>query len=80
MVKIDLSGVPAPGGEMMRAAELAYARVASGEAELGKWNGWLHPERFITPVELDGIITAAEKIRSESQSVVVLGIGGSSDS
>ena len=77
MVKIDLSGVPAPGGEMMRAAELAYARVASGEGELGKWNGWLHPERFITPVELDGIITAAEKIRSESQSVVVLGIGGS---
>ncbi len=77
MVKIDLSGAPAPGGEMLREAELAYARVVSGEGELGKWNGWLHPELFISQVELDGIITAAEKIKSEAHSVVVLGIGGS---
>ena len=66
MVKIDLSGVPSFGGEMMRQAELAYVRIASGEGELGKWNGWLELPGAVSPDMINRINETAEKIIGES--------------
>jgi len=82
MVTSDISGIfPFIGedkvfslsGEACRAHEL----LESGSGAGGEYTGWVRlPENYDT-VELERIIKAAERIRRDSEALVVIGIGGS---
>ena len=80
MIKVDLTGCSsffdAPGPDFAAAA--AAHRVLSEKTGQGaEFTGWLELPRLIKRTELKGIIAAANKIRSRSKALVVVGIGGS---
>jgi len=80
MVKVDLSG--AEGFIDLNALDYAAAAKAhrsllDGTGEGNDFTGWLELPRRILEGELKAILSAAQRIRSRSKSLVVIGIGGS---
>lgn len=56
----------------------AHESLAKGTGAGGEFTGWLRlPESYLQGKELPRVIQAAEKIRSNSEALVVIGIGGS---
>ncbi len=80
MVKVDLTGAEhffdGAGPNYAMAAQ-AHRTLADGTGAGHEFTGWIELPRRIQDTELRGIINAAEKIRSNSQALVVVGIGGS---
>ena len=80
MVKVDLSGAEkffTAAGPDYALAELAHKTLAEGSGLGNDFIGWRELPQRIKDNELDAIVEAAEKIRSRSQALVVIGIGGS---
>ena len=80
MVKVDLSGVAA----FFDPAELDFAAAAEAHRALSDktgagndFTGWLELPRCIKDTALKSILSAAQRIRSRSKALVVIGIGGS---
>ncbi|MGI6029801.1 MAG: glucose-6-phosphate isomerase [Candidatus Heteroscillospira sp.] len=80
MVKVDLTGAKS----FFDAAEPNYARAAQAHRTLGDksgagsdFTGWVSLPGRVRDTELRSIVNSAEKIRSNSQALVVIGIGGS---
>lgn len=80
MVKVDLTGC----SEFVKTEELDYALAAQAHRTLtdkigegSEFTGWLELPTRIRDGELKSIISTAEKIRSNSDVLVVIGIGGS---
>ena len=80
MVKVDLSGAAsfftAAGPDYARAG-IAHETLASRSGLGADFTGWLELPQRIQDTELPRILAAAQKIRSRSQALVVVGIGGS---
>ena len=80
MVKVDLSGaeqfLPEGRIDYTLAAE-AHKTLSEGTGAGADFTGWMAFPRYMKEHELDRIIAAAEKIRSRSKALVVIGIGGS---
>jgi len=80
MVKVDLSGAEkffTAAGPNYALARIAHETLASGTGLGADFTGWLGLPQRIKDTELDRILAAAEKIRSRSKALVVIGIGGS---
>ena len=80
MVKVDLSGAAqffSEGGPDYSAALKACNTLVTGSGAGNDFLGWLTLARKIKETELSRIEAAAEKIRSRSSVLVVIGIGGS---
>ena len=80
MVKVDLSGAEQflqEGGIDYTLAAEAHKTLAEGTGAGADFTGWMASPRHMKEHELDRIIAAAEKIRSRSKALVVIGIGGS---
>ncbi|MBR0352830.1 MAG: glucose-6-phosphate isomerase [Oscillospiraceae bacterium] len=80
MVKVDLSGAKAfftGNGPDYSAAEAAHKVLAERSGAGADFLGWPELPAKIRETELDRIVAAAEKIRSRSSVLVVIGIGGS---
>ena len=80
MVKVDLSGASAfftAAGPDYALAALAHKTLKEGSGLGNDFIGWVDLPRKIRDTELDRILAAAEKIRSRSKALVVIGIGGS---
>ena len=80
MIKVDLSGASA----FFDPAELDFAAAASAHRMLTEksgagsdFTGWLELPTRIRDGELKAILSAAQRIRSRSKALVVIGIGGS---
>ena len=80
MIKVDLTGCSsffdAPGPDFAAAA-VAHRVLSEKTGQGAEFTGWLELPRLIKRTELKGIIAAANKIRSRSKALVVVGIGGS---
>ena len=61
----------------MDALESARVKLENGSGLGGEYTGWVHLPRDYDREEFARIQKAAEKIRSDSQALVVIGIGGS---
>ena len=57
--------------------EEGRAKLESGSGAGGDFTGWVHLPRYYDKEEFARIQAAAERIRSDSQALVVIGIGGS---
>ncbi len=80
MVHVDLSGAKkffTAAGPDYKLAALAHETLASGTGLGADFTGWGSLPQHIKENELDRIVAAAERIRSRSQALVVIGIGGS---
>ena len=80
MVKVDLSGAAqffTSAGPDYALAGLAHEKLISKTGLGSEFTGWMELPQRIKETELDSIIAAAEKIRSRSKALVVVGIGGS---
>ena len=80
MVKVDLSGAAGfftAAGPDYELAALAHKTLADKSGLGNDFTGWVELPRRIKETELDRIVAAAEKIRSCSKALVVIGIGGS---
>ncbi len=80
MVKVDLSGAAGfftAAGPDYELAALAHKTLADKSGLGNDFTGWVELPRRIKETELDRIVAAAEKIRSRSKALVVIGIGGS---
>ena len=80
MIQIDLSGAQkffTKAGPDYAAASRAHEMLTSGSGLGADFTGWLKLPKAILDTELDRIVAAAEKIRSRSGALVVIGIGGS---
>lgn len=80
MIKVDLTGAESfykGEGPDYALARTAHATLAEGTGAGADFTGWLNLPRRIKETELDRIVKAAEKIRSRSKALVVIGIGGS---
>ena len=80
MVKVDLSGASAfftAAGPDYALAALAHKTLKEGSGLGNDFIGWVDLPRKIRDTELDRILAAADKIRSRSKALVVIGIGGS---
>ena len=80
MVKVDLSGAK----EFFDAGGPEYAKVSDAHKVLfertgagSEFTGWLELPSRTADTELKALLAAAAKIRSSSQVLVVVGIGGS---
>ena len=80
MVKVDLSGamsfIGSAGLDYALAAE-AHRTLADGTGAGSEFTGWLKLPELIRDTELKRIVSAGERIRSNSEALVVIGIGGS---
>ena len=80
MVKVDLSGAKdffgAVGPDYAKVAD-AHRKLFEHTGEGSEYTGWLDLPNRIIQTELKAIQSCAEKIRSNSQALVVIGIGGS---
>ena len=80
MVKVDLSGIRtflnASDPDYSLAAE-AHRALADGTGKGSDFTGWLELPKRVYAGELKSLVAAAQKIRSNSQALVVIGIGGS---
>ena len=80
MVRVDLSGIEKfikGNGPDFDAALKAFDTLMTGSGEGSDFLGWLTLAEKIKNTELSEILKAAEKIRSRSSVLVVIGIGGS---
>ena len=80
MIHVDLSGARkffTAAGPDFKLAALAHETLASGTGLGADFTGWTSLPQHIKDTELDRIVAAAEKIRSRSKALVVIGIGGS---
>ncbi|MCR4607923.1 MAG: glucose-6-phosphate isomerase [Oscillospiraceae bacterium] len=80
MVKVDLSGAKSffiGNGPDYSAAAAAHKVLAERTGAGADFLGWPALPAKIRETELDRIIAAADKIRSRSAALVVIGIGGS---
>ena len=80
MVTVDLSSAEkffTAAGPDYALAELAHRTLAEGSGLGNDFLGWRELPKRIKETELDAIVQTAEKIRSRSQALVVIGIGGS---
>ena len=82
MLKLDLSNAQGflPQDWLDRrlpALEQAHRQVLEGNGPGGDFTGWVTLPRDYDSAELVRIKAAAEKIRSDSDVLVVIGIGGS---
>ena len=80
MVKVDLSGAQpffTSAGPDYAAAAAAHKTLAEKSGLGADFTGWTELPQRIKATELDAICAAAEKIRSRSKALVVIGIGGS---
>ncbi len=57
--------------------KLAHSCLQMGNGRGGEFTGWVHLPRDYDRAEYDRIKAAAKKIQSDSQALVVIGIGGS---
>ncbi len=74
MITIDTSGLPVIPESILEEARSAYNTVLTDYSD---WNGWASLPTVTTETDLSKIKNTSEKIRCESQVVIVLGIGGS---
>ena len=80
MVKVDLSGASSfftGAGPDFAAAERAHKVLSEGTGLGNDFIGWLGLPQRMKDTELPAILEAAKLIRSRSQALVVIGIGGS---
>ena len=80
MVKVDLTGAAGfftAAGPDYELAALAHKTLADKSGLGNDFTGWVELPRRIKETELERIVAAAEKIRSRSKALVVIGIGGS---
>ena len=80
MVKVDLTGAAGfftAAGHDYELAALAHKTLADKSGLGNDFTGWVELPRRIKETELERIVAAAEKIRSRSKALVVIGIGGS---
>lgn len=80
MVKVDLSGVSAffdPAELDFAAASMAHRELVDRTGAGSDFTGWLELPQQIKDTELKSILSAAQRIRSRSKALVVIGIGGS---
>ncbi|MBQ9687012.1 MAG: glucose-6-phosphate isomerase [Oscillospiraceae bacterium] len=80
MVKVDLSGAQpffTAAGPDYALAAIAHKTLADKSGLGADFTGWTELPQRIKDTELDAICAAAETIRSRSQALVVIGIGGS---
>lgn len=80
MVKVDLSGVSAffdPAEHDFAAASMAHRELVDRTGAGSDFTGWLELPQRIKDTELKSILSAAQRIRSRSKALVVIGIGGS---
>jgi glucose-6-phosphate isomerase len=80
MVKVDLSGAMGfldGSGPDYGAAAIAHRALSEGIGVGAEFTGWRQLPRRVQGDELKQILTAAERIRDNSQVLVVIGIGGS---
>lgn len=80
MVKVDLSGALSfmdSTGPDYGAAALAHRALAEGTWAGAEFTGWRQLPRRVQGEELRKILAAAERIRDNSEVLVVVGIGGS---
>lgn len=80
MVKVDLSGAKsffdAAGPDFAAAAE-AHRALSDKSGAGAEFTGWMELPQRIKDGELKAILSAAQRIRSRSKALVVIGIGGS---
>ena len=80
MVKVDLSGAKqffTGAGPDYALAALCHETLANKSGLGADFTGWLELPQRVKDTELERILAAAKKIRSRSQALVVIGIGGS---
>ena len=80
MVKVDLAGVSAffdPAELDFAAASMAHRELVDRTGAGSDFTGWLELPQRIKDTELKSILSAAQRIRSRSKALVVIGIGGS---
>ena len=80
MVKVDLSGVSAffdPAELDFAAASMAHRELVDRTGAGNDFTGWLELPQRIKDTGLKSILSAAQRIRSRSKALVVIGIGGS---
>ncbi len=80
MVKVDLSGAlefMGGTGPDYGSAALAHRALAEGTWAGAEFTGWRQLPRRVQAEEMKSIITAADRIRDNSEVLVVIGIGGS---
>lgn len=80
MVKVDLSGVSAffdPAELDFAAASMAHRELVDRTGAGNDFTGWLELPQRIKDTELKSILSVAQRIRSRSKALVVIGIGGS---
>ena len=64
--------------EMWDRAKIAFDKIKNKNGEGKKMLGWVDlPENYVKQKEFEDIKAAAEKIKKNSQAVIVVGIGGS---
>lgn len=80
MVKVDLSGAIGfmdAAGPDYAAAGLAHRALLEGTWAGAEFTGWRNLPRRVQAEELKQIVSASERIRDNSEVLVVVGIGGS---
>ena len=80
MVRVDLSGARSfftGTGPDFSAAEAAHKVLSERSGAGADFLGWPELPSKIRDTELERIIAAADKIRSRSSALIVVGIGGS---
>ena len=80
MIKVDLSGASSfftGTGPDYADVAAAHRTLAEGTGLGSDFTGWLSLPETIASGELSRIIALAKKIRSRSQALIVIGIGGS---
>ena len=82
MIQVDLQNVtsflPLPyEAALSPRLRIAHDRLQTGSGAGGEFTGWVHLPENIDREELRRVKAAAERIQSDSQALVVIGIGGS---
>ena len=82
MIKVDLTNIQSFLRLPYEAAlsprlKIAHSRLQMGDGAGGEFTGWVHLPRDYDRAEYSRIKAAAKRIQSDSQALVVIGIGGS---
>jgi hypothetical protein len=80
MVKVDLTGAGSffdTAGPDFAAAAQAHRTLTDKSGAGAEFTGWLELPEKMRDGELKAVISAAQRIRSRSKTLVVIGIGGS---
>ena len=80
MIKVDLSGIRStvdPAALDYAATAAAHRALREGTGEGSQFTGWLHLPEQMLDGGLKPVLAAASRIRSQSEALVVIGVGGS---